>query len=489
MSRKSSKNSPPKPTYFTLIPKEDLEIHFELNDKKKQNKVEELVKPLIISSETVEKVSKIFENEIKLGLMKDPPKKSSLHMLNTFLPELPNGKEEGEFLALDLGGSNFRVSWIHMEKGKVVTSMDKQFTLTKEIQQGLGTQLFDYIANCVKDSLDDFQLNDTELPLGFTFSFPMEQKALDIGYLVSWTKNFNAPGVVGEDVVKMLNDALHKQGDKRVEVVAVLNDMTGILVQGAYLDNRTAIGIGIGTGANASYLEKVENVNGWPNHAPESDHVAIDTEWGAFGDNGVLNFLKTQFDIEVDEHSVSKNKFTFEKYISGNFLGDVVAAILCKLISENLLFPGQNVTMFNEHDTGIFKTQFVSECENDIAPDCNKNTKRVLQELNLLNLAIDDDIAIIRYVCSVTSIRASKLIAACLASLIKRIDRPDVTVAVDGSVYKRHPKIHSLITHYVSEMLPKQKFRLMLAEDGSGKGAGLIAAIAMRLKSHHLNDK
>jgi hexokinase len=31
-------------------------------------------------------------------------------------------------------------------------------------------------------------------------------------------------------------------------------------------------------------------------------------------------------------------------------------------------------------------------------------------------------------------------------------------------------------------MAPANKFQLMLAEDGSGKGAGLIAAIASRLK-------
>lgn len=29
-------------------------------------------------------------------------------MENTYIPELPNGKEEGQYLALDLGGTNFR---------------------------------------------------------------------------------------------------------------------------------------------------------------------------------------------------------------------------------------------------------------------------------------------------------------------------------------------------------------------------------------------
>jgi hexokinase len=62
---------------------------------------------------------------------------------------------------------------------------------------------------------------------GFTFSFPMTQKGLDVGILVSWTKSFNCSGVVGEDAVKMLNDAIHRRGDTDVNVIAVLNDTTG----------------------------------------------------------------------------------------------------------------------------------------------------------------------------------------------------------------------------------------------------------------------
>jgi len=42
------------------------------------------------------------------------------------------------------------------------------------------------------------------IPLGFTFSFPMEQRGLDVGILVAWTKSFNCPGVIGQ-VVHLLD--------------------------------------------------------------------------------------------------------------------------------------------------------------------------------------------------------------------------------------------------------------------------------------------
>ena len=38
--------------------------------------------------------------------------------------------------------------------------------------------------------------------------------------------------------------------------------------------------------------------------------VIIDVEWGAFGDNGVLDFIKTEFDRENDANSLIRNSFT-----------------------------------------------------------------------------------------------------------------------------------------------------------------------------------
>lgn len=54
-------------------------------------------------------------------------------------------------------------------------------------------------------------------------------------------------------------------------------------------------------------------------------------------------------------------------------------------------------------------------------------------------------------------------------------------VGVDGSVYRFHPKFHDLmmakIRHFVK---PNITFDLMLSEDGSGRGAALVAAVASR---------
>lgn len=53
-------------------------------------------------------------------------------------------------------------------------------------------------------------LEDIEIPLGFTFSFPMHQSSLCYGTLVRWTKGFENPDVVDRDVAELLNIALSR---------------------------------------------------------------------------------------------------------------------------------------------------------------------------------------------------------------------------------------------------------------------------------------
>lgn len=54
-------------------------------------------------------------------------------------------------------------------------------------------------------------LTHIRLPLGFTFSYPVEQEAIDRGTLVTWTKGFDISGVEGQDVVLQLADAIRKR--------------------------------------------------------------------------------------------------------------------------------------------------------------------------------------------------------------------------------------------------------------------------------------
>jgi hexokinase len=49
------------------------------------------------------------------------------------------------------------------------------------------------------------------LILAFTFSFPCNQTSLSQATLVSWTKGFSCTGVVGNDVVLLLQQAIDRR--------------------------------------------------------------------------------------------------------------------------------------------------------------------------------------------------------------------------------------------------------------------------------------
>lgn len=154
--------------------------------------------------------------------------------------------ERGNFLALDLGGSHFRVLLVKLQ-GNDYSLQSNVYDIPEEVMTGPGTELFDYIGECMAKFMKAKGIQSEILPLGFTFSFPLQQIKLTKGILVRWTKGFDCEGVVGNDVVQMLQDAINRRGDIQVAVTAILNDTTGTLMSCAVKNKTCAIGLIVGT--------------------------------------------------------------------------------------------------------------------------------------------------------------------------------------------------------------------------------------------------
>ncbi len=235
---------------------------------------------------------------------------ADIKMFPTYVRAIPDGTECGEILALDLGGTNFRVLLIHLEKGEVKVQ-SKVFLIPNSIMTGTGTQLFDHIAKCLAEFIRAERLDtsgEKTYPLGFTFSFPCKQNGLASATLVTWTKGFDCSDVVGKDVVELLQNAIDKRRDIHIKVLSLVNDTVGTLMACAYTDQNTKIGLILGTGSNACYMEKLDAVKTWDGDHNDPKQVIINMEWGAFGDNGCLNFLRTEYDDEVDKTSLNPGK-------------------------------------------------------------------------------------------------------------------------------------------------------------------------------------
>jgi hexokinase len=351
---------------------------------------------------------------------------------------------------------------------------------------GCGLELFDYLAECVADFMKLKKLSlDSKIAMGFTFSFPMKQHSLHSAELVTWTKSFNCPSVVGKNVVGLLQTSLKKHGMHNIEVMCILNDTTGTLVTGAAVDEKTRIGMILGTGSNAAFLERADRVHHWEGERHGEKHVIIDIEWGAFGDNGTLDFIKTPYDVEVDDGSLLKRSFTFEKYISGKYLGEVARVVLKSLVDKGLLFADASRELFPA--PWKFGTDNVSAIEMDSVNNTTSyvNTTHVLNKFSYKygEDYDEDDLKVVQYVTALVSFRAALLVSIVTSVLLNRMKEKDITIAVDGSVYKHHPRLKKWMNELIKEMSPTKIFHLKLTEDGSGKGAGLVAAIAKRLQT------
>jgi hexokinase len=170
--------------------------------------------------------------------------------------------------------------------GKVSVKQQK-YKLSESLKNGEARQLFDYIADCVDKFLVEFNISNTgeKLKMGFTFSFPVDQTAIDKGNLIFWTKGYTASGAVGKDVVFMLQDSLNRK-EVPVKVTALVNDTVGTLLAHAYKYSDTLLGVIFGTGTNGAYFEKISNIKKLKSFSSNADHMIINIEWGAF-DNEV----------------------------------------------------------------------------------------------------------------------------------------------------------------------------------------------------------
>nr|KAG5704964.1 hypothetical protein BaRGS_022806 [Batillaria attramentaria] len=144
--------------------------------------------------------------------------------------------------------------------------------------------------------------------------------------------------------------------DLPVEVVVVMSDTTSTLMAGNYVDKRARIGLILGTGCNAAFVENLENIERWTGDTNDPKHIRV---------------TAVAMSIEL----ALRQKF--EKSVGGLYLGELVRMTLVQLAKEGI------------------------------------------------------------------------------AALVKRMRLPEVTVAIDGSVYERHPKFHG----YMMEILDKDEFR------------------------------
>ena len=371
-------------------------------------------------------------------------------------------------MALDMGGSNVRATK-YLLKGNGVLEVIKEVkhAFPPEFMAGTAEQVFGFLADCIVESSPE-----PGTKLGFTFSYPSHQNAINHSTLVEWTKGFSASGCVGNDVVELLEHALRKRKCD-VRVSAVCNDTVGTLISRSYSDPNTAVGIILGTGCNAAYMENTERITKCTTNSTTGKMI-INMECGAIGDNNPSILPLLPFDVTIDPLTPNAGRQHLEKMMSGFYLGELSRMWAVELWQKKQLFvshPG-NCPFFTTFMS--FDSKYCSVILGDTSSSLAE-IDRILTQFEIPQSSLEDRRCLQRIVNSIVR-RSSRLMASFVHAIYTHMGDAykGRTVGVDGSVYKYMPYYQNWVREALEE-LGRKDIDIGLADDGSSIGAALIA--------------
>lgn len=388
--------------------------------------LDQLTRELTVTPARIAAIAADFRAAMADGLIGRP---SPLKMLPSYLG-LPSGRETGEYLALDFGGSNVRVQLVALH-GDGRWSVRRQTAAPLKDPGGrydltaagaTADELFDFLAARIASIAGQ----DADCLLGHTFSFPCRQDDVGHAVLLGWTKEIRTGGVEGREVSALLAAALARRGLGRVRPCAVINDTVGTLLAAAYADPAADIAAICGTGHNTCYYDA-------------GRAVIINMESGNFDR---LPF--SRYDDLIDAASEKPAAQRLEKMAAGRYLGEIVRRAAADLGAD--------------------------------APD------RLTAQDTARLLADPATPAELRAAAALVVARAARLVAATFAGVLQHID-PGLSkqhvIAIDGSLYEKLPGYAAALAGALAETLGAASGRvsLRLVKDGSGAGAAVAAAL------------
>jgi hexokinase len=386
---------------------------------------------------------------------------SSLRMIPTFI-EAENRFKTGELVtAIDAGGTNFRAANVHFtDSGKLELS-----NLVKCKMPGLNGEVskkefFGTLAGYVKELVRETH------KIGFCFSYPTEIFPNKDGKLLEFSKEIQAPEVIGEKIGQNLLEAL----DMNDKTVVLLNDTVATLLAGKSAsfekDYDSYIGFILGTGTNTAYIERNENIS--KNSDLEAGRSQIiNIESGAFN-----KIPRTEIDLKFDENTANPGQYSFEKMISGGYFGGLATTAL-RLAAEQGVFSSNSAS--NLQSANRLSTEDV-----DRFLEVDDSDRGPLQHY----LTDEADRAAALEILHSLVTRAAILVSANLAAVIlktgkgKSPQRP-VMITVEGTAYYKlqglKDQIEAVMNDYFSGK--NRRYYEFTRVDQSSLVGGALAAL------------
>jgi hexokinase len=381
-----------------------------------------------------------FLDQMDRGLAGD---ESTLEMIPTFLSAANQVPTEKQVIVADAGGTNFRVATVSFDKknNPVIENLEN-FPMPGIERELSSTEFFEAIASYFKN------VTSASEQIGFCFSYPAEMLPSKDGRLVRLSKEIKAPEVVGQMIGENLTDTIVSMGLGTKKKIVLLNDTVATLLAGVGHNNKTFssyIGFILGTGTNTSYIEQSSNITKQDGLAPDGNMI-INVESGGMG-----KVHSGKLDAAFDESTTNPGVHTFEKMISGAYLGPLVLLAMQQCADDGLLSAETTKELKNLCD---LETKDLSDfmCypygNNPLAKSCAKGE--------------ENDVQILYAIADRMVERAAKLTAINLSAMaIKTGEGTDPTrpicIVADGTTFYHMKNLRSHVGFYLKKHLEDQR--------------------------------
>ncbi|GHV69270.1 hexokinase [Spirochaetia bacterium] len=402
-------------------------------------------------------------------------KSSSLAMIPAYISPVSRVPAGKTVLALDAGGTNLRAALISFdEAGKALPGETVKGPMPGTQGPVKADEFFDKIAEVTAPLIQKAQ--DIE-GIGFTFSYPMEITKNADGILLAFSKEVDAPAVIGKHIGQGLRDALARRNVKAPERIVLLNDTVATLLSGlASIPPDGGIGkkggaagpmIGfiLGTGFNTAYPEKRIPKIGFD--SPDNPQIVV-CETGNFA----LRYLGT-LDREYDISTKNPGTYSLEKSTSGAYLGPLTFHIIKQAIRDGLL-------KFKRADEFLSWPALQTKDLNMFmrAPFGGEGPLG-----NLFAPGEEDALTSFVYLTSIITQRAGIFSAAMVAAMVERTGEgfdpfAPVRIAVEGTTFMIYKGMRQALESALNTMLTAKKPRSYIitpVEQASLFGAAVAA--------------
>ena len=255
------------------------------------------------------------------------------------------------------GGTNLRVGFVELvaqqdEDGAPRRQFERSWPILDHLKNENADSLFAWIGECIVTVLGDSQKESssaldtsTAIPMGITFSFPMDQHSLADATLRSMGKGFAIRD--GTDLASSLLKGYERARAATtpelppIKIVAITNDSVSTLISFKYsfletATQKAAMGLIVGTGCNATVPLKLSCLHAQKRQQKVKMHasdtvddkelkIAVNTEWSINGSVAPLRELGlvTPWDTKLDQTSGLKGFQPLEYMTAGRYLGEL----------------------------------------------------------------------------------------------------------------------------------------------------------------------